>query len=223
MLAGWGRGRGWGLEGRTARRYDEGWLRRSRERTGGRDADGRAMVEESWLEGGGEYGWDGGEWNGGVGEGCVAVFKGKRRGGCSRWKGTRRARGRSKHWRWFHYDTPLVYYVEISKEWRPRTSTAVVGARLRSARRRAARARVQVFCTMLFLSGLKEKGKARRHVAARSRMERKSCCEKVTLAVLILETISLSLALCLPSSLLLFSLCPKGKNIISSSCCLLSK
>lgn len=31
--------------------------------------------------------------------GCVAVFKGKRRGGCSWWKGARRARGRSKHWR----------------------------------------------------------------------------------------------------------------------------
>lgn len=64
----------------------------------------RAMLgegEDGW-EGGaavkrsGEFGRDGG----GEGDGCVAVFKGKRRGGgCSWWKGARRARGRSKHWR----------------------------------------------------------------------------------------------------------------------------
>lgn len=65
-------------EGMTKDGYEEV------ERTGGgsRDVDGRATVEESWLEGGGEYGWYGGEWSEGVG--CVAVFKGKRRRGCSR-------------------------------------------------------------------------------------------------------------------------------------------
>lgn len=74
----------------------------------------------------------------------VTVLKEKGREGCSYqrrddenerehelpasdgWLMRARTRRRSKRWRWFHYDTPLVYSVEISKESRLHTSMAVV-------------------------------------------------------------------------------------------------
>lgn len=65
-------------------------------------------------------------------------------------QGVCRTGRRSKHWRWFHYDTPLVYYVEISKEWRSHTSMAV-GDAADAARR------VEVFCTMLSSYWAKER------------------------------------------------------------------
>ena len=131
---------------------------------------GRATVEESWLEGRGEYGWDGGEWNEGRWGGLRSRFQGKATQRLLTGGKERGARGEDQSTgddfiTTRHSSTTLKY----------QKSGGLIQVRQLSARgfvRRGVGACAS-FLHNAFLVRAKEKGNARRHAAARSRTERK--------------------------------------------------